>query len=219
MEPLAFRSLAEAIAAVGTPDDECNGFADAAGAAWQGGFELVRGGSAASGADRDRSVLTATMTLPINPGTIGHHKLLCGRPCLHFKHNHCSNGDAFNFCHAPHTRTSNQLDKQRRQALRTMPLQDMYALMLPLVVEIACAADGSVETERALQHLTSVCGLNSVAAQLAVDRRLVKGLSSMLPSLVLATFVDLTRRHHAGEVTEAAEALVKQLVASSMCPP
>lgn len=198
MDPHTRVSLAELIAAVGPPGDAT---------------PHVAVGLPTSQSDGGSSGSRDADALPTNPGTIGHDKLLCGRPCVHFKHGRCSNGDACQFCHAPHGRP-HQLDKRRREMLRTLPLRDVQALMFPLVEHKARNADDSAATTRALEHLAYVCGVVIGAAPPPPDRRLVAGLRAMAASHLLATFVSLMRAHGAEDARAAGEYLVAQLASS-----
>lgn len=205
--------LAEVIAAAGTPDNPEGGVLRPEPRSPHG---LLR--DALGQAERPEDLADAVSSregsaelaaLPGNPGTMGHERSLCGRPCLHFIQGCCRSEDACPFCHAPHARNPTQLDKRRREALRALPLEETQALMLPLVVQSARAADDTEETARLLDDLASVCHGRSSSPP---DRRIVSGLRRMTLRHLLAIFVDLMGRHGAKEPRAAAELLVEHLV-------
>lgn len=182
------------------------------GGAWPSGGEEGRDdgfGAASSTASREGARLLARL----NPGSMGH-PFLCGRPCLYALMG-CANGPTCEFCHIPHDTPPRQLDKQRRSVLRSMPLEEAQALMIPIIWQKVVEITTDATTILALNRLVAACVVERPAEQPLVpreNRRLYAGLRGMTPRHLLAVFMDIMRRHEAHGPTWAAEALLDHLL-------
>jgi len=144
----------------------------------------------------------------LNPGSLGH-PILCARPCLHVFYV-CANGSACEFCHIPHAAPPKQLDKQRRESLRSMPPAESQALMLSAIWP---KVSRTVGTAAALDRLAAACAWRGMEpAEPREHRRLLTGLRRMTVRHLLAVFTDVMQRHSAEEPRVAAELLLEQLL-------
>lgn len=92
-------------------------------------------------------------------GTFGHPEL-CGRPCLFFAAGACANGPTCQFCHLPHTKRQEHLDRRQRQTLRELPHREWAALVLATFGARLLSVDDSPVMVTLLLDLYKSCGIS-----------------------------------------------------------
>ncbi|CAE8613771.1 unnamed protein product [Polarella glacialis] len=140
-------------------------------------------------------------------GSAGHPEL-CKRPCVLFVAETCKSGSACGYCHMPHDKLRPvNLDRKNRTLLRSMPVDERLAVLLPVIREQAAgsglmaeiATDVATLEQRAKCKLlastrTTSTDLSGSERSVEVSRKQLSRLRSMLRKMSLSSLLRLA--HH-----------------------
>ena len=93
--------------------------------------------ASAQSAERTEGAAQMGVSLPVNPGSVGHREL-CAKPCLFFRTGACTGRDSCPFCHGEHAERRPHLDKRNRELFKGLPTNVRTQLLLQAM---KCRAD------------------------------------------------------------------------------
>ncbi|CAE8582458.1 unnamed protein product [Polarella glacialis] len=157
--------------------------------------------------------------LPSN-GSAGHPEL-CKRPCVLFVAETCKGGSACGYCHMPHDKLRPvNLDRKNRTLLRSMPTDEILAVLLPVIREQAAGSGlmAEIATDVARLEQRAECKLLASAQNTSTDlfgsersRKQLSRLRSMLRKMSLSSLLRLA--HHEASKRDEVDGIDNQVEA------
>mmetsp|Transcript_27074 Transcript_27074/g.64429 ORF Transcript_27074/g.64429 Transcript_27074/m.64429 type:complete len:493 (-) Transcript_27074:124-1602(-) len=119
--------------------------------------------ASAQSAERTEGAAQMGVSLPVNPGSVGHREL-CAKPCLFFRTGACTGRDSCPFCHGEHAERRPHLDKRNRELFKGLPTNVRTQLLLQAM---KCRADTIGEFADKLMEVVET----AIEVQLQPNRR------------------------------------------------
>mmetsp|Transcript_92178 Transcript_92178/g.219559 ORF Transcript_92178/g.219559 Transcript_92178/m.219559 type:complete len:216 (-) Transcript_92178:76-723(-) len=126
---------------------------------------------------------------PTSRGSLAHPEV-CARPCIRFAYGNCSMGFLCGFCHMPHQRSKEKLDKAQRHCLDQLSEAEVFALILPHI-EARCSKQGLLEK---MTFVVAKIRRRSQALEVALPRRIRSALA-ILRRFSMGRLIEIVDAH------------------------